>query len=268
MEEEKALKIFKTIAELGYDGIEIPLNNPNLIDPFLARKLAKEFELNITTSVALPQNINFMSDDESERDKAKEFLTNCVDLCNTMGSAVLGGVLYAPWGRTDVDKSEKKIGFLVEGLREISKYAEERGINLYLEPVNRFETNVLNTVKEGIDLIEKINSNNVSLLLDTFHMNIEEKDLSTAITEAGNLVGHFHTCENDRGIPGTGHIPWKDIVQSLKKINYDGFLVFEAFSVKKEEILNSANIWRSQELIPNPDKAAYESISFFKSIIY
>jgi D-psicose/D-tagatose/L-ribulose 3-epimerase len=267
LEESKASKIFKTIAELGYDGIEIPLNDPKLIDPFLAKKLADEFGLSITTSVALPHDINFMTNDEGERNKANDFLTKCVDLCSTMGSSILGGVLYAPWGRTDVDKSVEKMDFLAQGLKKVSKYAERKGVSLYLEPVNRFETNVLNTVKEGTTLIEKIDSNNVFLLLDTFHMNIEEKNPPEAIVEAGKLVKHFHTCENDRGIPGTGHVPWKDIIRSLNEINYDGFLVFEAFSVQREEILNSANIWRSQELIPDPDKAAYESISFFKNMI-
>ena len=267
LEESKTSKIFKTIAELGYDGIEIPLNDPKLIDPFLAKRLAEDFGLSITTSVALPHDVNFMSDDERERDKANEFLANCVDLCSAMGSSILGGVLYAPWGRTDVDKSGEKMNFLAQGLRKISKYAEKKGISLYLEPVNRFETNVLNTVKEETALIEKIDSNNVFLLLDTFHMNIEEKNPPEAIVEAGKLVKHFHTCENDRGIPGTGHVPWKDIIRSLNEINYDGFLIFEAFSVQREEILNSANIWRSQELIPDPDRAAYESISFFKNMI-
>jgi len=265
LDEEKAEEIFKVVSEIGYDDIEILLNNPADIDSRLVKKLSKKFNMDITTTIALPAKANFMSEKEEEREYAENFLKNCIKINSSIGSSVLGGVIYAPWGKA-ITQNPKMLNFLVKDLRDISKYAKMFGVKLCIEPVNRFESNVVNTVDEGLSLIEKINSDNIFLLLDTFHMNIEEKDILLAIKKAGVKIGHFHTNENDRGIPGTGHIPWREIMLSLKEINYSGYLVFEAFRAPKK-VLRAASIWRPIELIPDPNRASQESLNFLKSFL-
>ncbi|MEM3503163.1 MAG: sugar phosphate isomerase/epimerase family protein [Nitrososphaeria archaeon] len=265
LEETKSEHIFKMVSDIGYDDIELPLNEPENINIQLVKKLSKKFNIDVTTSVALPINANFMSVNEEEREYARSFMKNCIQKASLMGSSVLGGVIYAPWGKTDISKTPTSFDFLIDGLRDVDKYAKNLNVKLCVEPVNRFESNVINTASEGLSLIEKIGSDNIFLLLDTFHMNIEEKNIISTIKQVNKKVGHFHTCENDRGIPGTGHVPWEKVVNALKDINYEGYLVFEAF--KASETLKSASIWRADELTPDAFNSAKESLSFLKSLI-
>jgi len=265
LEDSKTEYIFKTVSDIGYDDIEIPLNEPKNIDIQLVKKMSKKFNIDVTTSVALPANANFMSINEKEIEYAKSFMKNCIQIASSIGSSVLGGVIYAPWGETNVNKTSKAFKSLIDNLKDVDKYAKSLGVKLCIEPVNRFESNVINTANEGLSLIEKIDSDNIFILLDTFHMNIEEKDITSTIKRVGKKIGHFHTCENDRGIPGTGHIPWKNIIEALKAIDYDGYLVFEAF--KAPETLKAASIWRPDELTPDAANSANESLRFLKSLV-
>jgi len=265
LEESKSEYIFKTISDIGYDDIEIPLNEPQNIDIQLVKKLSNKFNIDVTTSVALPTNANFMSTNQKEREYAKHFMKNCIEMASSIGSSVLGGVIYAPWGKTDVNKKPEMFDFLAESLTDLGNYAKKLNVKLCIEPVNRFESNVVNTAEGGLALIEKTSSDNIFLLLDTFHMNIEEKDIVLTVKRTGKMVGHFHTCENDRGIPGTGHIPWKDIMNTLKEIKYNDYLIFEAF--KAPGTLKSASIWRPNELTPDALNSSKESLNYLKSLI-
>ncbi|MCL5032807.1 MAG: sugar phosphate isomerase/epimerase [Thermotogae bacterium] len=265
LENSIAEYIFKTVSSIGYDDIEIPLNEPKNIDIQIVKKLSKKFNINVTTSVALPLKANFMSENEKEREYANEFMKNCIKIANSIGSSVLGGVIYSPWGGTNIVKTTQTFDFLIEGLKDVSKYAKNLGVRLCIEPVNRFESNVINTADEGLSLIEKIGSDNIFLLLDTFHMNIEEKNIVSTIKQVDKQIGHFHTCENDRGVPGTGHIPWKDIINALKEVKYENYLVFEAF--KAPETLKSASIWRPNELTHDAIDSSKESLKFLKSLM-
>ena len=147
----------------------------------------------------------------------------------------------------------------------IGKYASDKKIKIAIEPLNRYESNFLNTAEEGIDLVSSINLKNIGLNLDTYHMNIEEKNPSEAILNAGKFLMHLHAPENDRGTPGTGNINWSEISDSLKKINFNGFVVMESGSPEVEEVARLGAFWRIYDW--PQDKMAEEGLIFFKKIL-
>jgi D-psicose/D-tagatose/L-ribulose 3-epimerase len=150
-------------------------------------------------------------------------------------------------------------------MRIVADYAAEKGIKLAVEPLNRFETDFLNTVQQGLDFFALVDRENAGFLLDTFHMNLEEKDIAAAIKLAGNKIFNFHSCENDRGTPGTGHIPWNEVFQALKEISYDGPIVIESFTTEIKEIARAVSQWRP--LAPSQDSLGEEGLQFLKKAV-
>jgi len=147
----------------------------------------------------------------------------------------------------------------------LAKYAESKGVQLCIEPLNRFETDFLNTCDKGLKLIKAIGSKAVKLHLDTFHMNIEEKNQAAAILKAGPLLGHFHACGSDRGTPGNDHIDWKPIAKALKSIKYKGDVVIESFTTDVKVIARAAAIWRKIE--PTRDEIAVKGLAFLNKTL-
>jgi D-psicose/D-tagatose/L-ribulose 3-epimerase len=163
-----------------------------------------------------------------------------------------------------VEPKQQKVEWklVVKNLKELAKYAEQKGVRLCIEPLNRFETDFLNTCDKGLALIKAVGSKAVKLHLDTFHMNIEEKNQAEAIKKAGKLLAHFHACGSDRGTPGGDHIDWKPIARALKQIGYKGDVVIESFTTDVKVIARAAAIWRRIE--PTRDEIAVKGIKFLK----
>ena len=166
--------------------------------------------------------------------------------------------------RTAGDKAETA-QLIRLGLKELAKYAEKKGVRLCIEPLNRFETDFLNTCDKGLALIKAVGAKNVVLHLDTFHMNIEEKNQHDAIVKAGKHLGHFHACGSDRGTPGKDHIDWKSITAALKAIKYDGDVVIESFTTDVKVIARAAAIWRRIE--PTQDEIAAKGAKFLRKLL-
>ena len=154
---------------------------------------------------------------------------------------------------------------MVKNLKDLAKHAESRGRQICIEPLNRFETDFLNTCEQGLKLIKDVGSKAVKLHLDTFHMNIEQKDQGAAILKAGKLLGHFHACGSDRGTPGSDHIDWKSIAKALKKIGYKHDVVIESFTTHVKVIARAAAIWRRIE--PTRDEIAVRGLAFLKKVL-
>jgi D-psicose/D-tagatose/L-ribulose 3-epimerase len=155
--------------------------------------------------------------------------------------------MYAAVGNTrllDEKARREQWDRAVAGLRTTAAYAAKKGVKLAVEPLNRFETDLVNTVEQGLRLIEDVGGNNLGLLLDTFHMNIEEKDIPSAIRRAGGHIVEFHACSNDRGTPGEDHLPWRDIALALRQARYQGPIVIEAFTPEIREVARAVSIWR------------------------
>ncbi len=145
----------------------------------------------------------------------------------------------------------------------MAAYAEEKGVKLAFEPLNRFETDLVNIVDQGLKLIDDVGAPNLGFHLDTFHMHLEEKDSAAAIRKAGDRIFHFHACENDRGVPGTGQVKWKEVFEALVDVGYDGNVVIESFTPEVKSIARAVCIWR--EIAPDQDSIARDGLKFIKS---
>ena len=193
------------------------------------------------------------------------YLKQLVDIAGVLGTNIVMGPLYSATGRANaVPASEyKKQWQTVRGhLKTICAYAEANGKIICLEPLNRFETDFLNTVEQGLQMIREVKSPALKLLLDTFHMNIEEKKPADAIRRAGRHVGHIHASASDRGTPGNDHVDWRGVAQALRDIHYEGAVVIESFTQDVQVIARAAAIWRKIE--PRRDDIASQGLVFLK----
>ena len=179
-----------------------------------------------------------------------------------LGSTVLGGVTYAAWGSFPEGEHAPYRRRCVELLKQAAEMAEKYQVTLCLEVVNRFEGYLLDTVQQGLELLEEVNSPYIRLHLDTFHMNIEEDQIAAAIRLAGSQLGHFHCSENNRKRPGLGHIPWGEVRAALDAIDYQGWLVLESFVSTAGEVGRDLFIWR--ELSAARDKDAALAAQFLR----
>ena len=217
------LDLITKVKDFGFDLIEICIEDPDTIDADAVRRALETNQLDVTTCGAFGPQRDMSSEDASVRAAAKLYTRRCIDLAASLGSKVLVGPMYAGVGNAklmDAEGRRRQWNFAVEGLSELADHAAAQGIVLGIEPLNRFETDLVNTVEQGMGLIGDIARANVGLLLDTFHMNIEEKDIPAAIRRAGPHIVEFHACSSDRGTPGEDHLPWPEIASALEHAGY------------------------------------------------
>ncbi len=191
-----------------------------------------------------------------------------IDLMGVLDCPTLVGVVYSTVGRADAvpaRESRQQWKTVVKNLQEVCRYATEKGRVLALEPINRFETDFINTCDQGLAMIQDVGSSALKLHLDTFHMNIEEKDPAMSIRKAGAHLGHFHACGCDRGTPGSDHIDWNSIGAALKAIGYEGDVVIESFTPNVTVIARAASIWRQIE--PTNEEIAAKGVKFLKKTL-
>jgi D-psicose/D-tagatose/L-ribulose 3-epimerase len=254
------------LATMGFDLIEVAVEDPGLINLESLKDALEETGLGVVTCGAFGPGRNLSSLEEVERAAAKEYLTWMINAAQYLGSDVVAGPMYSAVGKArleDPDEREKEWHLAVEGLKEMCAYAAERGIRLAFEPLNRFETDLINIVDQGLKLIDDVGAPNLGLHLDTFHMHMEEKNSATAINDAGKRLFHFHACENDRGVPGTGQVDWGGVFKALVEIEYQGAVVIESFTPEVKSIARAVCIWR--EIAPDQDTIARDGLKFIKS---
>jgi len=262
------LPLLDKAKEMGYDLVEIPIESPGDFDYDQAAEAFKRTGLACGTCAVMGASRDPAHEDESIQRSGVEYLMHCVDATAKMGGKMVGGPIYAAVGRTWQSTPEQRnieLERCAKNLREAGAYAEERGVVLAMEPLNRFETSFINLAEQAVELVEMVDSPAVKIMLDTFHMNIEEKKLGGAIEAAAPYLVHVHANENDRGIPGTGHVPWDEVAATLKKINYDGTLVIETFTTLVKEIARAAAIWRPPA--PSQDMLAREGLAFLRKLM-
>jgi D-psicose/D-tagatose/L-ribulose 3-epimerase len=233
----------------------------------LTRLRATSVDLGVTVCGAFGPDRDLSSEDESVRKTGLSYLRRCIDLAQDLGSPFVSGPMYAAVGNTRLlpdDARRAQWSRSVSGLKEAASYAAERSIKLAIEPLNRFETDLVNTVDQGIKMVDDVGAENVGLLLDTFHMNIEEKDIPAAIGRAADRIVEFHACSNDRGTPGEDHLPWKAIAEALGGARYEGPIVIEAFTPEVREIARAVSIWRS--LAKSQDALAKDGLSNLRAV--
>jgi D-psicose/D-tagatose/L-ribulose 3-epimerase len=253
----------EAIKKAGADGIEIPLFDPAAFDVAAFRKALADHGLACTVCSVNPAGKNPISDDPAARTAAEEHWTRMIGLTAEAGADMLVGPTYSPVGylpgrRRTPDEWKRGVEFH----QRLGPSLEQAGVYLAVEPLNRFETYFLNTAADAVQFVEEIGSSHVGILFDTFHANIEEKSVPAACRACGKWLKHVHTCENDRGVPGSGHVDWNGLFQALKDIGYDSWLTIESFNSGIPEIAAATAIWR--DLAPAPGDIAFQGTAFLK----
>lgn len=264
----KDFGLIPKVKAMGFDIIEVAVDDASLIDATLLREAIREHGLDIIICGAFGPSRDISSDDPAVRRNGADYIAECIGLAQAVGSRLVAGPVYSAVGKTrlvSADQKARERAWCVENLRAVGKIADDAGVTIGIEPLNRFETDMINLVDQAIALIREIDHPAYKVHIDTFHSNIEEKSIPEAIRMAGDLLGHFHACENDRGIPGTGHIDWIGIRDALRDIAYDGPVVIESFTPGAVEIAKAAAIWRP--LAPSQDELAQEGVRFLRGLL-
>jgi D-psicose/D-tagatose/L-ribulose 3-epimerase len=237
------------VAKLGFDIIEVAAHHINeYSDAELAviRQSAKDNGIILTAGIGPSKTKNLSSEDAAVRAAGKAVFERTLSNVAKLDIHTIGGALHSYWP-IDYSQPVDKAGDYargVEGIHGIADFANDLGINLCIEVLNRFENHVLNTAAEGVAFVKDVGKNNVKVMLDTFHMNIEEDSFGEAIRTAGPLLGHFHTGESNRRVPGKGRMPWHEIGLALRDINYTGAVVMEPFVKTGGTIGSDIKVWR------------------------
>lgn len=260
-------KLAPHVANMGFDWIEVPFETFDGLNFSKASQIIRDNGLGVSTCAAMGPDRDLIHPDTAIQQNGIAYIRQCIDATLTIGGTNLVGPIYSAvgrvWQQTPEDRAND-IDTLVKNLSELSAYATDKGVVLCIEPLNRFETSFINLASQAIEVVDRVNQPACKIMLDTFHMNIEEKSLGAAIRAAGNRLAHVHTCENDRGAPGSGNVTWDEVAQALRDIRYDGPLVIESFTSKVKTIARAAAIWRSFE--PSQDALAENGLRFLKQL--
>lgn len=265
---EELEKLAPRVKQMGFDLIEVPLENLDDMDHKRGAEIVADHGLGVSACAAMGEDRDLIHPDKAIRDSGMAYLKGAIQATHELGGTNLVGPLYSAVGRTWESTPEERArdtDLLVGNLSELADYAADFDVTLCVEPINRFETSFINLADQAIPIIERINHPNCQMMLDTFHMNIEERSLGKAIRAVGSHLKHVHACENDRGAPGSGNITWDEVSQALKEINYDGPVVIESFTAKVKSIAKAAAIWRA--LAPSQDELAEDGLRFLRNLL-
>lgn len=237
--------LLEGLAELGYDGVEIPLN-PAEPDRYQGLEPAlRRAGLRCTCTGRGAVGEHLVSADAGERQAGVERICRLLEMAEDFGAEVLAGPLNCSPGLfSGTSPTAQEIEWMVEGLRKACDVASERGILLCPEVLNRFESYLINTVGQAVEIARQVNHPAYGIHYDTFHAHIEEQDPEAAIRTGGAHIGHVHFAENDRGIPGTGQVNWRSTVTALRAIDYRGWIVAEGFAPDEPALMRSMHVWR------------------------
>jgi D-psicose/D-tagatose/L-ribulose 3-epimerase len=251
----------------GFDVIELPIENVGDWDPDRARALLDGLGLGVTTCAVMRSGRDLVADDPAGISAATEYLTAAIDIAARVGARVLSGPTYSSVGRTwrlDPEERSKTVSRLVEALKPIAETAAAADVSLAMEPLNRYETSLINTVDQALEVIEGVDSPGLGIAVDTFHMNIEEKDPAAAIRHAGRRLVHVQASGTDRGAPGNDHNDWHGIAAAIAEVGYDGPICIESFTPQNKSIARAASIWRPLER--SQDAIATDGLAFLRTL--
>lgn len=242
---------FGRLKEMGFDGVEISLFGARFEDLKNTFRAAAAEGLEIICGTGIAPETDVSSKDPAVRKAGIEYLCSAVDLAAEGGAMFINGVLYAPWQSFGHGEPlEERWKRSADSLQKVGRHAAAKGLGLNCEVLNRFEGDMLNTLEEGSRFVSQIGLPGIRVLADTFHMNIEENDICEAIKENIDSIGCIHICENNRGIPGTGHLPWEKFISALRQVNYQGYLDLECFVEAGTQVGDALGIRRGTGTAP------------------
>ena len=269
------VKYIKKVSGLGFDILEFQAQALLEMDKSRmdeVRQAAKDNGIELTYSLGLNPKYDVASPDAKVREGGIEYLKRIVERIGYMEGKLLSGVNYAGWGSPDyiVDDKSEIVEHSIESVRQVIKTAEDYDVTYCVEVVNRFEGIVMNTAKEAIEYVKQIDSDKIGILLDTYYMNIEEGSIGDDIRSVGGYLKNFHTGENNRVVPGKGHLDWDEIFGALHDIDYQGRIVSEPFVQMGGEVARDIKVWR--DLVEDPseevlDEEARFLLNFEKDMI-
>jgi D-psicose/D-tagatose/L-ribulose 3-epimerase len=252
-------------ARNGYDYIELAIFDPWNFDTKLTIDLLQEFGLRAHASLGLSAKTDVTSTDPSIVAKGDELLRKVTDVLHEIGGTELCGVIFSALAKYPTPATKENRNNSIKAMQRLADYAADKGINIDLEVVNRYETNIINTGIEGLAFLDEVNRPNAFLHLDTYHMNIEEDGMQKSVLAAGDRLGYVHIGESHRGYLGTGNVDFDSFFKALKQINYKGPITFESFSsaVVDPSLSNTLCVWRN--LWSDSDDLAKKSLEFMKA---
>jgi D-psicose/D-tagatose/L-ribulose 3-epimerase len=257
------LELLPRFREKGFDGVEIARFDFTDFPATQIRRACEREGLQPVFCSALTGELNLVSPDADVRRRAREFLLSGIQTAAETGADTLVGPFCSPVGfHTGQRPTQDEWRHAVDGLRSIAPVLDEYSVTLANEPLNRFETHFLNTAADAVRLCSEVDHPRIGILFDTFHANIEEKDIGKALEHTGKWLRHVHACENDRGTPGSGHVEWNNVFTALERLGYDRWVVIESFGARIPEIAKAACIWR--DLAASSEAIAFEGLAFLK----
>lgn len=262
------IELVPHVAQLGFDLIEVPIETVSGLDYVRVAQVVREHGLAVSVCAAISADRDLIHPEAQVRENGAEYVRHAIEAAQVLGATNLVGPFYSATGRVwqaTTEERERDTELLVQGLRALSHYAADHGVVLCIEPLNRFETSFINLASQVVELVDRVGHPACQVMLDTFHMNIEEQSLGNAIRAVGPRLRHLHSCENDRGTPGKGHVPWSDVATALRDVNFDGPVVIESFTSQVETIARAAAIWRP--LAPSQDALARDGLAFLRKLL-
>lgn len=255
------------VAQFGFDVVELPLENAGDLTGHTLRPLLSDLGLGASVVGAMAPGRDLVATDAASVRSTQDYLRSCIDLAQQVGARSVCGPFYAATGRVwpmSASEREATYGQWREALEPVVAYAAQAGVALGIEPLNRYETSVINTTTQALEALGPLLGHGVGLALDTYHLGIEERSSAAAIRQAGEHLVHVQVCGNDRGAPGGDQTDWPALLQALDDVGYSGPLAIESFTADNASIATAASIWRP--LASSQDDLAREGLQFLRSL--
>lgn len=259
--------LLEKIAALGFKSVELPIEDPSLIDVAALRPVLRDLGLSVHVCGAFGPGRDLTHPDPAVRASGRAYITDCLDIAAGLDAGFFAGPMYSEVGKArqlPEDERRREWDLAVSELRQVSFAAADRGLAIALEPINRFETDLVNTTADSLRMIRDIDHPAAKVMIDTFHMTIEEADIGAAIRAAGKDLIHVQVSENHRGVTGTGLTPWTSFRDALREIDYSGSIVIESFTPDNRDLAGAVCIWK--RFTPTQDEFASRGLAFLQQL--
>ena len=261
------VKVLENIAALGFQAVELPVEDPSLIDAAALVPVLRDLGLKPHVCGVFGPGRDISSPDAAERAHTRAYLAECFAMAETLGTGFVFGPMYSQVGKArqlSDDDRKREWELAVSELRIVCKDAASRGLAIALEPINRFETDMVNSVSDALRMIRDIDHPSAKIMIDSFHMTIEESDIGAAIRSAGKDLIHVQVSENHRGVTGTGLTPWTEFRDALRDIGYQGSIVIESFTPENRDLAAAVCIWK--RFTATQDEFASRGLAFLQQL--